>query len=152
TEPPLLVPAVLEATSAPPDSAIAPLAANTTSPASPLEPGRAAALIPLAPLGSVARHVRTVGTTRSTLQPLQCTAVELAVGGPLSPVSLPPFTVTGPASPLAAARPRSPAPKVLDVILAPLDSVIAPSAVKTTLPASPLEPGRAAALIPLAPL
>ncbi len=35
---------------------------------------------------------------------------------------------------------------------APFDSAIAPSAVSTTLPAAPLEPGRAAALIPLAPL
>src|SRR5215469_14915323 len=49
TAPPLPDPAVLDVTWAPPDTAIAPPAINTTSPAGPLDPGPAEAVIPLAP-------------------------------------------------------------------------------------------------------
>src|SRR6516165_4864294 len=48
--------------------------------------------------------------------------------------------------------PPPPVPSELDAICAPLDSVIAPPAVNPTLPARPLEPGRAEAVIALAPL
>jgi hypothetical protein len=172
TVPPLPVPAVFEVALAPAESAIAPPAVNTTSPAWPVEPGWAEAVTPLAPLGPTPDNVTPLAMVTAMSPPLPGPAVVLAICAPPEIVKLLGARVTDPAGPdcgpvaeaktpvLATAWPSSsiapgvvtvtdppaPVPAVVLPMPAPVVTVIC-GAVTATDPALPL--AVAEAMIPV---
>ena len=125
----------VEVTLAPPDSAIAPPAVSTTSPAAPVEPASAEAVIPLAPPGPVPDNVTLFATVTATSPPWPGPTVVAAICAPPAMVRASAATVTEPPGPDCAPV----AEAAIWVLETPAPSSISvPGVVTSTEPPAPV--------------